>query len=405
MHDRRWILIGGACLALAGCDDDTDGTSTADAGQPDAGTESALTATTYNLGLLSSVGYATQRAPLAIQATAALDTDVQCVQEVWEKAHWDMLVDASRAKRPHTLRLPDAPGATGMCSPDEFNPLETCAAAACANAPSLIPCTLANCAQWVAALGASCIPCLTTSADAGQSLAQIRASCVGAGTATGSTPETRAYLSGGSYGIGLLSAKPFAATETKSLDSSTVRRGILYGRLDDTQLGTVHVFCTHLSAILTGIKYEGSYTDWPGENAAHVQALIDYVREKAGSDGKVLVLGDLNTGPAGAGIEPSVPASYAKLPAAGFADPFLTGPNAACTYCRDNPLVAGDDSAANATIDHILVRGISQSTDVTRVLDQPVEIDVPSAQDAGTTTEKRTLRLSDHYGLHARVAR
>jgi endonuclease/exonuclease/phosphatase family metal-dependent hydrolase len=188
-----------------------------------------------------------------------------------------------------------------------------------------------------------------------------------------------------------------------------VRRALLYAQVDDARLGKLHVFCTHLTAIQSGIKYEGSYADWDAENAAHVQALIDWAKEKAGDGGQVLVLGDLNTGPAGAGIQPSVPESYAKLPAAGYRDPFLSGPSAACTFCTDNPLVSPSDSAANSEIDHILTRNIVAPAQVTRVLDTQVEIDVTTTGmdagvsmvgvDGGVAGTKRKVGLSDHYGL------
>lgn len=398
---RRESLIAFVCGGLLACGTHGGRTTASDAG-------AGLSVATFNLGLLNSVGFVPERAPLAIDATAKLAADLFCVQEVWEQANWDALAAAHHDKRPYSLHLAPNPGAVGMCSPDDFNPLQACAQQACAQAANLVTCVTEHCGSIVATLATSCTGCLVQHAASGDFDA-IRAACVGAVSDAG-TPE-RSYVSGGSYGIGLLSAQPFAASDQKLLDASTVRRAILYGRLDDTPVGTVHVFCTHLTAILTGLKYEGSYGDFAGENAAHVQTLIDWVHEKAGEGAQVLVLGDLNTGPASGAIAGSVPENYAKLPQAGFADPFLTGPQAACTFCKDNPLVLSDDPAANATIDHILTRGISKPVSVSRVFDTLVEIDVPStgqdagAIDGGLTTQKRTVGLSDHYGLHGFVSR
>ena len=177
-----------------------------------------------------------------------------------------------------------------------------------------------------------------------------------------------------------------------------MRRGILYARIDDVAVGSLHVFCTHLSAIQSGLKYDGSYGDWDGENARHVEDLIGFVAEKVPANGKVLILGDLNTSPAAAGVSPSVPANYAKFAPAGFADPFLVGPNAACTFCNDNPLVSASDTGVDATLDHILTRGLDKRVLVTRRLDQQIELDVPVP---GGGSEKRQSALSDHYALHA----
>jgi endonuclease/exonuclease/phosphatase family metal-dependent hydrolase len=177
--------------------------------------------------------------------------------------------------------------------------------------------------------------------------------------------------------------------------------------LDDTPAGTVHVFCTHLAAILPGLQYEGSYGDFTGENDAHVQALIAWVDEKAKEGEKVIVLGDLNTGPAGDGIEPSVADNYARLPEAGFVNAYLDGPMAACTFCKDNPLVISGDTAVDATIDHILTRGIDEGVSIERIFDQRVKIEVPkTTPDGGMSTEleERELALSDHYGLRATIS-
>ena len=126
MRQHTFKALPWMCLWIIGCDD----TNSSD-------DQAELTVATYNLGLLNSVGFVEQRAPLAIQATAELDAEVICVQEVWEQAHWDDLVAAQSEQRPHTLRLPDEPGAMGMCSPDAFNPLEICAQAACSDTPDL----------------------------------------------------------------------------------------------------------------------------------------------------------------------------------------------------------------------------------------------------------------------------
>ncbi len=393
----RSVAIIFSVVVLMACSEGTNGDSTGDAGPG-----GKLAVATYNLGLLGSVGFVNERAPLTIAAAAGLEADLLCVQEVWEQAHWDSLVAANEPTRPHTLRLDAEPGVMGKCAPDEFNPLQACAEPACGGSASLVACVLSECGEYVTPLGTGCTDCLLQNAPSGD-FAAIRAACVGAGMAQGvPAREDRSYVSGGSYGIGLLSAKPFAATDEKRLDASTVRRGILYGRLDDTPIGTVHVFCTHLAAILSGLAYEGSYGDFTGENAAHAEALIAWAEEKAGKNGKVILLGDFNNGPAGAGIEASVPDNYAKFPAAGFDNAFLTSANAACTFCSSNPLVLSGDTGNDATIDHVLTRGIEEATSTERVFDELVKIEAV-APDGGMGAEQREVGLSDHFGLRATI--
>lgn len=373
----------------------------------------ALTAVTFNAGLLDSVGYVEERAPHVVTALGGLEADLVCAQELWQKEHWDAVVEASQAKRPHVLRFEARPGVSGKCTPDEFAPLRACAAASCSDvgASGLTACTTEQCGDEVAALSSACIGCLLDNVSSGDFDA-IAAACVGAtGSSDGGAPppDERAYLVGGSYGTGLLSALPFVETDKKELDASTNRRGILYAEIDVPKLGMVHVFCSHLAPILKDVKYEGSYGSWEAENAAHVKTLIEWADEKAGADGQVLLLGDFNTGPSGEGIRPSVPDSYAQLPDAGFGDPFLSGPNAACTFCSDNPLVSPDDAAADADIDHIMPRGLSDEVSATanRIFDSGLEITtrVPAGGqdggtgDAGTISVTKQVSLSDHYGV------
>lgn len=380
-------------------------------GAPDGGAP-VLRVATYNAGLLDSVGYVPERLPLVTKALVELDVDIQCVQEFWAQDHWDGLVAASQSERPNVLHLDARPGVSGKCSPDEFLPLRSCAEARCgsAGASDLVSCTTTECPAQVAVLSGPCITCLLDNASSGD-LDVISNQCLGMDvTVDGGAvpPDKRAYLAGGSYGIGLLSKLPFLETDHLELDSSTNRRAILYARVDAPNLGPVSVFCTHLAPIENGVKYDGSYGSWEAENAAHVTALIDWVSAKQEKGGQVLVLGDLNTGPKGRDIAPSVPDNYALLRTAGFDDPFLRGPNAACTFCVDNPLVSPTDAAANADIDHILTRGTSVDVSVERLFTEAVTITTEAppmedggAGDAGKTHVTKQVRLSDHYGLRA----
>ena len=400
------ITLAVACIV--GC------SSTRHEGPTDGGT-TTLRVSTYNAGLLDSVGYVPERAPLVTQALADLDVDIQCVQEFWAEEHWDGLVAASASARPHVLRLDPRPGVSGKCSPDEFVPLRSCAAAHCgsAGASDLVTCTTTECPAEVAALSSTCISCLLDNAASGD-LDVISNQCLGTGGAADggvTPPEERAYLAGGSYGIGLLSKFPLVETDHLELDSSTNRRAILYAKVDAGS-GPLSVLCTHLAPIEVGVKYEGSYESWEGENRAHVKALIDWVSTKVGKNEPVLVLGDLNTGPAGKHIAPSVPDNYALLPAAGFEDPFLAGSNAACTFCVENPLVSPKDAAADADIDHILFRGTNGSATVERLFTEPVTITTKGTRrgdagtaDAGAPQAQKEIRLSDHYALRATLER
>jgi endonuclease/exonuclease/phosphatase family metal-dependent hydrolase len=168
------------------------------------------------------------------------------------------------------------------------------------------------------------------------------------------------------------------------------RRAVLHALVDAGALGEVHVFATHLSAVFADIPYPGEGT-WAEEQAAQIRRLLDLVDERVGEGEPVVILGDLNTGPATTTLAGEVPEDFQLLIDAGFAAPYLDEDEPACTFCADNPLVGGADDDASVAIDHILVRDLSGEAQAERILDGEVTVDGP---DGPTPT-----RLSDHYGV------
>jgi endonuclease/exonuclease/phosphatase family metal-dependent hydrolase len=237
--------------------------------------------------------------------------------------------------------------------------------------------------------------------NAGGDLDSITMACLGSGSGDDGPvpPEERSYLLGGAFGIGLLSKLPLNDVDTLLLDSSTTRRGVLYATIDVPELGEVAVFCTHLSAVLNDVRYEGSFGDWEGENTAQLEAMLDWVDDKTEDGAKVILLGDLNTGPevSSKDIVAEVPESFAQLADYDYEDPFLDGPDADCTFCSSNPLVVSGDTGVGGMIDHVMIRGFDTEVEVVRILD--TLNDVEADADAGVVPDQ--LPYSDHYGLEA----
>jgi endonuclease/exonuclease/phosphatase family metal-dependent hydrolase len=405
MNPKVWLSL--ACLlglaAWTGCtSDDDDGGGDAS----DAAAGAALTLVTFNAGLLDSVGYVEQRKPFVEDAVTALDADVVCMQEMWDADHWDDLVAANADARPYAQRLEAMPGVQGLCTLEEFAPLRECAEDNCSDPgpEGLVSCTTSSCTAEVTALSSDCVTCLIDNAEAG-GFDAIEATCVGASDAASgdegiTPPEDRSYFLGGSFGIGLLSRLEPIEQDSLVLDSSTNRRGVLYAKVDAPELGEVALFCTHLTPDLPGLAYDGSFGSWAGENAAHVDALLEWIDEKTRDGEPVIILGDLNTGPDGDAFEPELPESYAELPAAGFESPYLDGADPRCTFCGDNPLVLSADTGVDAVIDHVLLRDVDGSASASRILDD--EIMLEGDEDAGAEAE--TLARSDHYGVEVQLA-
>lgn len=366
------VLAGLTCLSGLGCNGDDE----------------VLDVATYNAGLAPGfVPLTAERGPRTIEALAAQGgLDVVCVQELWLEESVRALEAATAERWPNTIFPPPDPG-TGAgggapaCEASEIDPLQACVLASCADVPAgeLAMCVLGACQAELGALPSDCSTCLA--ANIGASFEEIRLTC--------STSPGSEFAFGGSFGLGLLTDAEILEQDFLLLDSTFNRRGVIYARLDTPQRGPVNTFCTHLTPIFDDIPFPGAGS-WEDEQAAQIDALLAFVEEKAGADEPVVLLGDMNTGPALDVVAAEAPDNYARLVGAGFDNPYVQ-PQAACTFCADNPLVS--DDADSVVIDHVLVRGLMVNGTARRFLteDITVEVDgnpVPAA-------------YSDHYGVAA----
>lgn len=362
-------------LAAAGCSDDDE--------------ELTFTAVTYNGGLARGfVPGAEARTPLVASAVAGLAADVVCLQEIW----FDDDVAAVKAAAAGAFPTAIFPAPTGggmsgeaACTEMDLEPLLTCGTAngcdqACGD--ELVTCVITHCGPEFSALTAdtpACGQCLQ--ANVGNPIDDIVDTCTSASTE---------YAFGGSFGIGVLTSAPVLAQEEKVLDSTTNRRGVVYAKLD-TPIGPVHTFCTHLTAIFdeTEIPYPRPEGSWEEEQGEQIDELLAWAEEKAGGE-PVVLMGDFNTGPAGAGYVAEFPAHYEAVIAASYAAPYVDQGNA-CTFCDENPL-GGSDHDGSVLIDHVFTRGFAVPAGATgRVLDQTVTVPICG--------EEIAAALSDHYGV------
>jgi endonuclease/exonuclease/phosphatase family metal-dependent hydrolase len=385
MKARILTLAPALALALAGCGDDTP--------------SAELRAATYNAGLAPGfVDHTEARAPITTAELADHDFDVLCVQEYFVPAHWQALVQATADRYQDSLYLepmPEDDGAgddedEGACTEEETDPLVACVQEHCADVSNdeLTDCALNECAEEVDALSGGCLACVA--ANLGQSIDDIITACAeGSGT----------YAYDGSFGIGLLTASPMADKDSIVMDSNLTRRGVLYGRMSDEEFGDVHLFCTHLSPVFSSVPFPGDGS-WEQEQIDQIEALLAFVGEKVGEGEPVLVLGDLNTGPAAGGVAAEQPEHYARFEAAGFLNPYTAGDAAECTFCADNLLVGGGaDHEDSGIIDHVLVRGLDTgaSYQAARFMTETIDIEVDG--------ETVTTQYSDHYGVLVEIVK
>jgi endonuclease/exonuclease/phosphatase family metal-dependent hydrolase len=388
------IIVGALCAVLvtAGCGDDGGG-----GGSNNGAEQPSASFTTYNVGLARGfVDYASDRTQPVADAVAQLDSDVVCMQEAWvhqdnqggwSTAQIDTIVDAATETYPHSyVEVTQSTSEdVATCNDDDTGPMEACVAANCEGVSNdnLASCALNNCGTEFNNLSSDCQSCIST--NLGGSIDEIIGACTG--NVGGS-----AYSYGGHNGLLMLSKHEMTNTEFISLDSAVVQRAVLHASVDIPEFGSADVYCTHLQADLSGsLTYptDGMFASYEEEQAAQIDAINDYIDQTAQTD-NVVLMGDMNTGPAVGGLSASFPDNYAKFGAAGFSNAYADQGEPECTYCGSNTLNSGDSQIA---IDHVLTN-FTTEVDVAgtvRVLDETQTI----------TTDEGDLEmnLSDHYGV------
>ena len=387
------MMVG---LLLAACgDDDTSDAAAPEATDPASASTTApdedparLRIATFNAGLAEGfVPLATERQPLVAEALAGLDAEVVFLQEVWSPEAVAELTETTSATFPEAVfpePVPDTELGDPACTVDELADLEACIAQNCADAgpDELVECVLTNCATQYAGLCEECQSCIA--ANVGNTIEEGIANC---------TTASSAFAYDGSVGIGLLSKAVILNTDVLVLESSLNRRAVLHALVDVEGFGPVNVFGTHLSAVFSDIPYPGEGT-WEEEQATQIADVLAYIETRTEPGDPVVLLGDFNTGPAGALYQAEIAANYELLTAGMLTNPYVEADDARCTFCGDNPLVGGD---AAVVIDHVFTRNVEATAEAERILDGPIVVDVDGSE---TTTA-----LSDHYGVTLSLTR
>lgn len=387
MHTNRsralFCAAAAAALFAGGCGDDGP----------------ALRVGTFNAGLIDGfVGYSNERVEPVASKLATVDADVLCLQEVWEQGDWDAIEAGMASTFPNTFRPDPLPGVgVGVaCGDGELDPIDDCASTKCPGleGAELVDCALSfatGCAAEFLALGDDCTACLIANINEG-SVEGFRAACEVDGTG-----GLDVFASGGSFGTALLSKTPLEGVEHHVFEATAVRRGVIYARVTGTAVGDVHVFCTHLSAdlgIVPLLNPDPEYpaNNWGDENELQVADLIAYMESKATDGAPVILLGDLNTGPAidATNVVAELPSSYALFEAGGFTSEYVEHGTGDCTFCSTNDLTG--TGTEDVVIDHVVTTGLDDAgTSAKRFMTEPVDITVG---DAVVTTN-----YSDHYGV------
>ncbi|HPM78555.1 MAG TPA: endonuclease/exonuclease/phosphatase family protein [bacterium] len=366
-------------------DDDTTDDDTTDDDDDTTPTSTTMSFATYNTGLAYGfVPLAEERLPELYEAVPELDVDALCLQEVWYEDDRDGMVAALAETLPYIYKhnsiedfANQPPESEARCG--NLDNLISCAETNCDvnEVEGLLDCVIDNCLLPLIMTGFDCIECLASQID--QPFDDMVDYC------TNPNPPPLSYT--GSNGLILASNLELTDTEMLQLDFFLTVRVALHAKVQ-TETGPLHLYCTHLTAAISILPYNGDYPSYEAEQAAQIAALLNWVEETSEGEPAVL-MGDFNNGPGVGGDPDEFPANYAALTGAGMTDPYAVQHPDLCTYCSENPL--NDEDTNDAIIDHLFFRGFGTPDFVAeRIFTEPITLTVDE--------EQVESRLSDHYG-------
>lgn len=345
---------------------------------------------TYNLGLAHTfVSYAEERLPKLADAIASSDSDVLCLQEVWEKGDRKKILESiqesyadvymtkiknKKSEHAPTCKVGD------LFGKDKF---VSCMQTQCKglDGDEFTDCIINKCGNSLRALKASNRECATAlMAQVGKnpilSLLQLL------------NPLKKATLFAykGGNGLMLLSKTPMKNKQVIDWsDISTLNRRQALKATIVKEEKEIDVVCTHLTSDLEKtVPYTGVFETWGEENMAQVQDL----KKKTINAEHLIVMGDMNCSIESDGISPELEKNCKEL-GVGLEDVLPKFSND-CTFCGTNTL--NDADTLNTQIDHIYVRGL-EAKDAKVTMQELVTIKTKEG-------EVKT-HLSDHFAIEA----
>ena len=369
---RRLFWCVGFLLMFAGCESEESGAENSEQ-QVDTGVSQRVAS--YNAGIAEQfVSYASERiAPIA-DSLGTIEADILCLQEVWSQEAIDAFIEDSKDIFPHSfyeLTEEDTSDVEPACTAEAVVPLEECIAENCEGTENLADCGTANCIAEFTGLESACQGCVASNLNLG--VEGVISACVSSG-------GSLSY--GGHNGLLLLSRKEIVSPTLTSLPSFLVQRAFILAEVDGLTVG-----CTHVATPLTP-EYNGEFESYEAEQTAQLEIVLEAFEA---IEGPVVLMGDMNTGPAQGDLTAEVSVNWGLFSAAGFSNPNTDSESPLCTWCIGNTL---SETTVNLAIDHVFVRG-AESSEVFRFLDGTTEINVAD--------ETLTTSYSDHYGIGTTV--
>jgi endonuclease/exonuclease/phosphatase family metal-dependent hydrolase len=388
---------------------------------------------TFNVALAGNfITYEKERRQPIADALAQLDSDVVCLQEVWEQSDKELIAEAVKAKFPHTFfvkhdldtALDDATDASGATPAAPTTPpcSDTEAAGVVAKFDASVDCLRDNCTTD-AALGENAetiSSACATSKCASKALSLLNSSkrCYGCllpqmPTETFSNMRNECKTNpkaglafGGQNGVMILSKHPLEGTGAVALPGTWNRRALLKAKASLPNGGKLQVYCHHLTPVFKGplYPYTGLYgagpdaNGWINEQLLHAKKMVALAKKENTACLPTVLLADVNASRAYPDATPPVNAdavgTLTELETL-FSPGLASGYKPACTYCKANQNVADNDPSGDQWLDHIYVLNLDPSRvkSTTRTF---MEATVNVTDGGGVATK---VELSDHFGL------
>ncbi|RAP31865.1 hypothetical protein DID76_02015 [Candidatus Marinamargulisbacteria bacterium SCGC AG-414-C22] len=337
----------------------------------------AVTVETFNTGLYyGQVDYATDRKQPIINRLKESDSDIICLQEVWDENDQHEIIHALQKTHPYVIpaqphqRYQNTKPACYLWDLFGKNKLFSCIQTKCdgKSGSELSGCVSSECQFAIDNLALAKPHCANAIfAQSGKDLIPSIWTVL--------SPFTYAnrFVWNGSSGLLMLSKLPFHQTESISFaDNSTItHRETLVGSVNINETD-VSIYCTHLTASLANIPYTGTADSWKHENRIQLDHLLTTIKQH---NKPSILMGDFN-------CDLSDNTSHCKQ----IRDYGFTPVATDCTYCSTNPLT---DTTIDETIDYIFVNGLHILKHF-RIYDSPI-----------ITTQNQSIPYSDHYGVKA----
>jgi endonuclease/exonuclease/phosphatase family metal-dependent hydrolase len=366
----------------------------------------SLSITSYNLGLATNfVAFTNERLAVNETLLADFESDVICLQEVWQDEQVDAITQALKNNFPEIYTVPPEQifSEAAACSNEDVGALVQCVNTQCPglSGTALVACLPDQCGGPLFELPPVCLDAVIGTVGIPDVTLEIAIEAV--------TQPAGKFSFGGALGLILASRYPLEAREFQDFidDSTSNHRGALYAEIEINEQSHV-IGCTHPTANLEDtIDYpkSGKHGSWKGENRFMLEQMISFANTKAGNN-PILFAGDFNCGLANASngvVDAEFPDNCRLWLEDGFADP--AADDLPCTFCDSENLILQDDPGSvieQKFLDHIFIKNMVTTKPIVadRVFDDPVSIEATTPPSELQPADSPMMtHPSDHFGV------